>query len=191
MKLNFSKKTIALLLALVVVLAALWFMESRQTGETPSETSGGVVEDAGEALPPLGLEAPDEGDAAEPSDEAKPSGQVSGIHENGEYTSPDDVALYIHTYGRLPVNYVTKSEAKKAGWVSSEGNLADVLPGKSIGGDVFSNYQKLLPTAKGRSWFECDVNYYGGFRGAERLLFSSDGLIFYTDDHYETAEQLY
>ncbi|MDY2629159.1 MAG: ribonuclease domain-containing protein [Lachnospiraceae bacterium] len=113
------------------------------------------------------------------------------VSEDGTYTSPDQVALYIHLYGHLPSNYITKKEAEAAGWNSSRGNLWDVAYGMSIGGSRFGNYEGALPDKDGRKWYECDVNYQGGYRGSERLLYSSDGLIYYTGDHYETFEQLY
>ena len=75
--------------------------------------------------------------------------------------------------------------------MSSEGNLDEVCPGKSIGGSTFYNDDGLLPEADGRTWKECDINYTGGFRGSERIVFSNDGLIYYTNDHYQTFEQLY
>ena len=101
------------------------------------------------------------------------------------------MALYIHLYGHLPSNYITKKEAEAAGWNSSRGNLWDVAYGMSIGGSRFGNYEGALPDKDGRKWYECDVNYQGGYRGSERILYSSDGLIYYTGDHYETFEQLY
>ena len=113
------------------------------------------------------------------------------IDKQGSYTSPEDVAEYIHTFGTLPGNFITKDEAKALGWDSKAGNLWDVAPGKSIGGDRFGNYEGLLPSAEGRKYTECDVNYSGGYRGAGRIIFSDDGLIYYTADHYETFEQLY
>jgi hypothetical protein len=116
---------------------------------------------------------------------------ASSVVEDGTYTSKDEVALYIHTYGHLPSNFISKTKAKKAGWVSSEGNLDEVCPGKSIGGSTFYNDDGLLPDADGRTWKECDINYTGGFRGSERIVFSNDGLIYYTNDHYQTFEQLY
>lgn len=117
--------------------------------------------------------------------------QEGSVEEDGQYTSKDEVALYIHTYGHLPSNFISKTKARKAGWVSKEGNLDEVLPGMSIGGSVFNDYDEQLPAAQGRTWTECDINYTGGYRGAERIIFSNDGLIFYTNDHYETFEQLY
>ena len=113
------------------------------------------------------------------------------IDEDGWYTDRDSVALYIHTFGHLPGNFISKTKAREAGWVASEGNLDEVLPGMSIGGSVYYNDDGQLPDAPGRRWTECDINYHGGYRGPERIVFSNDGLIFYTDDHYETFVQLY
>ena len=113
------------------------------------------------------------------------------VEENGNYTSKEEVALYIHTYGKLPVNYITKKEAQDMGWDSSKGNLSDILPGMSIGGSAFGNYEGALPRANGRRYFECDIDYDGGYRGAKRLVYSNDGLVFYTEDHYNTFEQIY
>ena len=113
------------------------------------------------------------------------------LAEDGSYTSPDDVAEYLHFYGHLPDNFITKNEARDLGWDSQAGNLDEVAPGMSIGGDTFGNREGLLPKADGRKYYECDVNYEGGYRGEERIVYSSDGLIFYTDDHYESFEQLY
>lgn len=115
----------------------------------------------------------------------------ASVEENGNYTSKDDVALYIHTYGKLPVNYITKAEAQEMGWDPEKGNLSDVLPGMSIGGSAFGNYEGNLPRASGRRYFECDIDYDGGYRGPKRLIYSNDGLVFYTEDHYKTFEQLY
>jgi len=113
------------------------------------------------------------------------------VEEDGVYSTPDLVAAYIHTFNKLPSNYITKNEASKLGWVSSEGNLWDVTDKMSIGGDKFGNYEGLLPKKNGRQWYECDVNYTGGYRGSERILYSNDGLIYYTDDHYESFTQMY
>lgn len=121
-------------------------------------------------------------------------GSTSGgilVEEDGTYTEKMEVAVYIHTYGHLPSNYITKKEAQDLGWVSKEGNLDEVAPGKSIGGDTFGNYDKMLPEEEGRTYQECDIDFDGGFRNEKRIVYSNDGLIFYTEDHYETFEQLY
>lgn len=114
----------------------------------------------------------------------------SDIDEAGTYTAKDDVALYIHTFGHLPSNYITKDQATALGW-KDKGSLDQVAPGKSIGGDKFSNREKQLPVADGRKYFECDIDYSSGNRNAKRIVYSNDGLIFYTEDHYSTFTQLY
>ena len=112
------------------------------------------------------------------------------LPEDGSYTTKEDVALYLHQYGHLPSNFITKKEAREAGWPG--GSLEEYFPGMCIGGDFFGNYEGLLPKAKGRTWKECDINTLGKrSRGAERIIFSNDGLIYYTDDHYESYTQLY
>ena len=117
--------------------------------------------------------------------------QKETVLEDGEYYSRDDVAEYLYLYEHLPDNYITKSEAKKLGWVSNKGNLWDVAPGKCIGGDNFGNREGHLPEKKSRKYYECDVNYEGGFRQDDRIIYSNDGLIYFTDDHYNTFELLY
>lgn len=113
------------------------------------------------------------------------------VSEDGTYSSKDEVALYLHLYGHLPDNYITKKEAEALGWQSNKGNLWDVAPEKSIGGDRFGNYEGLLPSAKGRQYQECDIDFDGGYRNSKRIIFSNDGLIYYTEDHYESFEHLY
>ncbi len=106
------------------------------------------------------------------------------IEEEGCYTSKEEVALYLMKYGMLPGNYITKKEAQSMGWEG--GALDSYAPGKSIGGDYFGNYEGSLPEADGRSYQECDIDSGPDGRGAKRIVFSNDGLIFYTEDHYET-----
>lgn len=126
--------------------------------------------------------APDAGDL--PVETAAP------IDEDGAYTTKEDLALYLHSYGHLPSNFITKAEAKKGGWPG--GALEPYFPGMCIGGDRFGNREGLLPDAQGRVWYECDVNTLGAsLRGMERLVYSNDGLIYYTSDHYASFEQLY
>ena len=110
------------------------------------------------------------------------------IDEDGVYTTKEDVALYLHTYGKLPGNFITKKAAKKLGW--SGGSLEDYAPGKCIGGDYFGNYEGLLPEDK--EYHECDIGTLGKkSRGAKRIIYSDDGYIYYTADHYESFELLY
>ena len=110
--------------------------------------------------------------------------------EDGAYTSKEDVARYIYIYGRLPSNFITKKEAEELGWQG--GSLEPYAPGKCIGGSRFGNYEGLLPEKDGRVYTECDIDTLGADkRGAKRIVFSNDGLIYYTGDHYESFELLY
>ena len=127
---------------------------------------------------------------AEAEAEAEEEEEPPLLDEHGTYDSKEDVALFIHLYGRLPDNYMTKKEAEKLGWEG--GSLERYAPGMCIGGSRFGNYEGLLPEATGRSYTECDIDTLGASsRGAKRIVFSNDGLIFYTDDHYESFELLY
>lgn len=193
-----NSKLISLLLAAVLILGAVYLLsidtasniveiltedaEPEKTADSPQASAEAASQE----------EVPDEPDPA-PADieePEEPEEEAAAIDENGVYTTKDDVALYIHTYGHLPGNFVTKKEAEAAGW--SGGSLEKYLPGKCIGGSRFGNHEGALPDAKGRKWTECDINTLGkSSRGAERIVFSNDGLIYYTNDHYETFEQLY
>ena len=134
---------------------------------------------------------PDE--AAVPEEADIPEQEEPAVLLGSAYTSRDDVALYIHLYKSLPPNFITKSEARKAGWEggSLEG-FRDIPSGSCIGGDRFGNNEGLLPKEKGRTYYECDIDtQYAKSRGAKRIVYSNDGLIYYTEDHYESFELLY
>ncbi len=135
----------------------------------------------------------EEGNSPQVENPVGPSEESEGevLDENGTYSSKDEVALYIHTYGRLPRNYITKNDAMDLGWDASKGNLWDVTDQMSIGGNRFGNREGLLPDKNGRQWYEADIDYEGGYRNALRIVFSNDGLIYYTKDHYESFEKLY
>jgi len=135
-----------------------------------------------------GTEAdPDHGTWVETSELTAPD---MYIDPDGVYTSMEDVALYLYLYEELPKNFMTKSEAKKLGWEG--GSLEPFAPGMCIGGDRFGNYEGLLPEANGRTYKECDIDtLYSDSRGAKRIVFSNDGLIYYTEDHYESFELIY
>ena len=106
-----------------------------------------------------------------------------------ELTNDEIVVKYLKEHGELPDYYITKSEAKSLGWVPSKGNLCEVAPGRAIGGDIWTNRQKSLPTKSGRKYFEADLNYNCGNRNADRVVFSNDGLVFVTFDHYRSFEE--
>lgn len=136
-------------------------------------------------------ETPPPAKTAAPAQTPEETAPASSVIYGEAYTDPYDVADYLHAYGELPPNFITKNEAKELGWDNAKGNLWDVAPGMSIGGDRFGNREGLLPKADGRTWYECDVNYEGGYRGADRVLYSSDGLIYCTFDHYESFTAIY
>ena len=160
----------------VAVLTTVTEQESRE------ETSGPGSEDTDEEAEEAAGPASEQTAEAEPDDSAE-----KRIDENGSYTTRDDVALYIHVYGKLPSNFITKKEAEKLGWTG--GSLEPYAPGKCIGGGRFGNYEGVLPQG---NYKECDIDTLGKkSRGAKRIVYSDDGRIYYTADHYESFTQLY
>lgn len=155
---------------------------------TSEEVSAEAPEGSYEDLGPEG-ESGSVGSSEEAGDDGK-QGMEEILQEDGIYTSRDEVALYIHLYGHLPSNFITKKEAGNLGWEG--GALEPYAPGKCIGGNRFGNYEGLLPEKGGRTYTECDIDTLGAdSRGARRIVFSNDGLIYYTEDHYESFELLY
>ena len=112
------------------------------------------------------------------------------VEEGGRYDTMEEVAIYLTFFDELPENYITKKEAQALGWDNRKGNLWKVADGCSIGGDRFGNYEGLLPDAKGRRWTECDIGFDGGYRNGRRIVFSNDGLIYYTADHYQSFDEI-
>lgn len=195
------KKRISLFLSVLLMLTALFSgCQSRSGQDALKQDSTQIQNEAAdesievetqiEFAAQIETEIQTESEVQIESEEESASQDIA-LDENGSYTSKEEVAAYLHRYGKLPSNFITKKEAKKLGWVSSEGNLSEVAPGKSIGGDYFGNYEGLLPEEDDRDYYECDINSDGSYRGAERIVFSNDGLIYYTGDHYETFELLY
>ena len=171
------KRGLILILIALVIFGVLYFTSQPSDDEAPIQTA--VPNVSAEISPDL-TEVPEETSVPE----------AAVLNENGSYTTKEDVALYLHQYGHLPPNYITKKEAQALGW--SGGSLEPYAPGKCIGGSQFGNYEGLLPKAPGRIYTECDINTLGkSKRGAERIVFSNDGLIFYSRDHYESFELLY
>ena len=161
-----KKRSILLLAILLLIALFLGVNNNEDTADVSLPTEASSVTEAvtGETSAPIGID--------------------------GSYTTKEDVALYIHTYGCLPPNFMTKDEARELGWEG--GGLERYAEGMCIGGDRFGNYEGLLPEAEGRSYTECDIDTLGtDSRGAKRIVFSNDGLIYYTDDHYESFELLY
>lgn len=180
MKMN-SKKITALLLS-AVMLCGLF------AGCKKSEPAENVTENTPTLEQTVQTESAVESEDTSPEDTEETDGDV--IYYGESYSQPLEVAAYIYEWEELPPNYITKSEAEKLGWQSNKGNLWDVAYGSSIGGDRFGNREGLLP--KGEEYRECDVNYQGGYRGGERIVYSIDDYdIYYTDDHYESFSQMY
>lgn len=170
------------------ILMALLLLILGQQGILPL----GDTADAPDALPTATIAAaltdsPTSAPTATPVRTEKPT----AAPKQTAITAPQDIADYIFAHGTLPDNFLTKSEARQLGWDSSQNYVSDVAPGYSIGGDKFGNYEGLLPEASGRKWYEADANYTAGPRGAERILYSSDGLVYYTNDHYQTFTELH
>lgn len=164
---NMKRKLTALLLLLALLLSLTACGDAAQTIDTVQQAAQTVQEIA-----------------------AAQEEETPDIEEDGTYTTKEDVARYIHTYGHLPDNFITKKQAQALGWEG--GSLEPYAPGKCIGGSRFGNYEGILPEKDGRTYTECDIDTLGASkRGAKRIVFSNDGLIYYTEDHYETFELLY
>ena len=186
MKRKFSQSTRNVLNILLVVVLGLALLWGKSTGET------GIPENEATIMDILTAETDEVAAPEESTVETDDSvTEETLISEEGTYTTKEEVAQYINLYGHLPSNFITKKEAKELGWVSSEGNLNEVAPGMSIGGDYFGNYEGLLPEANDRDYYECDIDFDGTYRNEKRIVFSNDGLIYYTEDHYESFELLY
>lgn len=151
--------------------------------------SGTLDKDTGEIVPDSDA-VPETGDSTS-SGSGSLYEELPAIDEDGTYNSAEDVSLYLYTYGCLPDNYLTKNEARAFGW--SGGSVEDHAgEGAAIGGDRFQNKEKALPIADGRLYYECDIDTWGkDERGPERIVWSNDGLIYYTPDHYASFVLLY
>ena len=149
--------------------------------ESPEPSAEATAEPSSE---PSAEPTPTSEPTPEPTPEPGPK-----LDEDGYYYDVESVALYIHEFGKLPPNFITKNEARKLGWEG--GTPEQFRKGSAIGGDYFGNYEGQLPKESGRKWTECDIDTNGkNSRGAKRLIFSNDGLFYYTDDHYESYTQL-
>ena len=186
-----NKRALTILLVILAIIAAIWVLNisvpESAAQEQAQPTSGLALLD-GEAQtdePAIQTEA-----SAQTEATAEPQATAVAIDEAGTYTSKEDVSLYLYTYGHLPENFITKSDARALGW--SGGGLDDYAYGKCIGGDRFGNNEGILPEARGRQYYECDIDtLHKDSRGAKRIVFSDDGLIYYTEDHYESFDLLY
>ena len=203
------KRILSLLLALLMLLSFTACSVDPETVELAADLAISLLEEAETTEPEqphitendpqseepsVREETPAEPEEELPEDAPAAEEQLQNteatLDEFGFYTTKEDVALYIYTYGRLPDNFMTKKEARELGWEG--GGLDPFAKDMCIGGDRFGNYEGILPDAKGRTWTECDIDtMHASSRGAKRIVFSNDGLIYYTDDHYETFTLLY
>lgn len=210
---NTLKRWLPILLVLLLIGAYILVKNARKGEDTPdlpivtadpsdmtADISDIPIAEVTETPAPEGTPASDDTPAptaeptaaptAEPTAEPTPTPTECPVTEDGQYDTRDEVALYIYLYGHLPSNYITKKQAQELGWTG--GGLDRYAPGCSIGGDRFGNYEGALPRKSGRTYTECDIGTKGrNSRGAKRIVFSNDGLIYYTDDHYETFTLLY
>ena len=179
---KFARRLLALALAVVMLLGLSGCGE-----EIPNLTEE-IFSEAGNTEAAAAKALPDEPETPEVLED-DPGTSDSAVTEGVCYYDLEHVVLYLDQYGALPDNYITKEEARALGWEG--GSVENYLDGAAIGGDRFGNREGLLPEATGRSYTECDIDTNGqSGRGAKRLVFSNDGLYFYTEDHYETFSEL-
>ncbi len=186
-----NKRTLTILLVILAVLAGVWLVDAldlQAVEAQPEQPQNTLVLLDGDSLSDEPAASSQE--LAQTESTAEPQATPGTIDETGSYTSKEDVSLYLFVYGHLPENFITKSDARALGW--SGGGLDDFDYGKCIGGDRFGNNEGLLPEAKKRQYYECDIDtLHEESRGAKRIVFSNDGLIYYTEDHYESFVLLY
>lgn len=168
-KLRRSVNILSVLMAILLVIFLVIGIRSLKSG---NETKQQVSSDASTEV-------------TQQYEEEKSTVAAGEIEEKGEYSTAADVAAYIHKYHKLPPNYVTKSEAKKMGLKGSE--CPDKY-GIMVGGDKFGNREKLLPED---DYYEADVDYNGDRRGVNRLVYTKDGTVYHTVDHYKSYTKLY
>ena len=203
-----KKLLIILLVAVLIVGGILYSRSQNQDGTVPPAASdttpaSGTADASSPAEPggevpaepqtPSADEPAEETPAEEPQDGSSSDGEKGGEtvsvpvpDEDGWYYDLENVTAYLMAYGKLPSNYITKQEAEALGWTG--GSVQRYREGAAIGGGRFGNYEGLLPDGK---YTECDIDTDGSSsRGAKRLVFSSDGRYYYTDDHYETFSEV-
>lgn len=165
-----KRSSIIIILAVIVLVIGAAYAARISIGGSDSRTGSDAAPSAQE----------DPGDGSESADaDRKP------VKEDGEYTAAEDVAEYIHIFHKLPSNYVTEKEAKKKGWRRYE---SPAKYGIMIGGKKYRNYEKKLPKGE---YCECDVDYSGRARGRNRLVYTRDGTVYHTTDHYKSFKRLY
>lgn len=197
-----------ILLICLILLMLIMTACGRSADAVPGTTQGYVAEESdritetaspSESAPEISQESESEEQepqVQEPQETASATEEPQEDESNdnlptyGEYYYDlENVVLYLELYDELPPNYITKNEARDLGWEG--GSVEKYQRGAAIGGDTFGNREGLLPEAGGRKYTECDIDTKGRkSRGSKRLVFSNDGLYFYTSDHYETFSEV-
>ena len=168
-----NTKVIPYFIVALIAAVALFFQNKHQTNSDPALENNVIRQ----VITPV-----------EPNNQEE---TVISIQQDIEsLTAEQTVVSYLKVNHHLPDYYITKEEARDRGWEPDQGNLCEALPGKAIGGDYFGNREGKLPKEKGRKYFEADINYNCGRRNAERLIYSNDGLIFISKNHYQTFEKI-
>ena len=180
-----KKRILALLLALTLLV-----LGGCTAGDTVQVVAFTTLQELADAALSEETEAPESGEQFIIAEDPEETTQTADtVDEHGYYYDAEHVVLYLDAYGHLPENYITKSDARALGWEG--GSVEAYQEGAAIGGDRFGNREGLLPEETGRTYTECDINTLGAdSRGAERLIFSNDGLYFYTSDHYASFTEL-
>lgn len=187
------KKLLAFGLSLLLLLSLCLGCGSRQEAAPAAPPASQVSQELPASSPaPKGkaVQQAVKGEKKAASPTAAPTATPVAVRKDGTYTDKEHVAAYLHRFKTLPGNYISKNEAQQLGW-KAKGSLDKVAPGKSIGGDRYGNYERLLPAKAGRTWKECDIDYVRGNRNAKRIVYSNDGLIYYTGNHYQSFTRLY
>lgn len=170
MKSNYFKRKLPFLIPLVLVAIGMWYYIYENTAPPEQDT------------PIHQIEKPEQ-------TQKQASSPSSSGPDMKKLTQAEKVISYVKSHGDLPNYYISKAQAKKIGWDPQEENLCDILPGKAIGGDQFSNREGKLPQKEGRQYFEADLNYGCGSRSADRMIYSNDGLVYITTDQYRSFEK--
>ena len=182
---------VALLLAGLLLLTGCGEVPEAVVDSNPKATEALPLATEAPAKAEKATKAPTEAPTEKPTKAPTKAPTEAPTEAPGPIIEPQAIADYIFAHGELPDNFITKEEAQALGWDSTRNYVSDVAPGKSIGGDRFGNYEGQLPRKKGRTFRECDCNYTKGKRNGERIVYSNDGHVWYTSDHYETFTELF
>lgn len=96
---------------------------------------------------------------------------------------------YLIEYGQLPNNFITKGSQET--WMVRR-QFRTLRPRQMYWRRLFWQLRKSSPVVSGRTYHECDIDTLNAkSRGAKRIIYSDDGQIYYTDNHYKSFTLLY